>query len=62
MTITVDIQKDIAIVYVARKPVNALDLALWKQLTSTLYDLEMDLRIRGLILISGLQRAIFSAG
>lgn len=60
--ISVDILGHFATVYITRQPVNAFDLALWKQLEETLSELERDEKIQGVVFISGLQRGTFSAG
>ena len=51
-----------ALVTMAREPVNTLTLALWQQLAQAVRQCEKDPSIRGIIIASGLQRDIFTAG
>lgn len=51
-----------AIVTVKSEPVNALNLKLWSALLQTLDGLEKQDDVRGVILQSGLQRDLFTAG
>jgi 3,2-trans-enoyl-CoA isomerase len=45
-----------------RNPVNSMNLELWIQLDKALTDLENNPKIRGIIIQSGLDRNVFTAG
>jgi len=51
-----------AIVTIAREPVNSMNLELWQQLAAAIRELEGNRSVRGVILQSGLQRDVFTAG
>ena len=51
-----------AIVTIAREPVNSMNLELWRDLASTLAELEANPQVHGLFLQSGSKRAVFTAG
>lgn len=51
-----------AVLTIKKEPVNSLDLGMWVALEAALDALEADKSVSGLILISGLQRDVFSAG
>jgi 3,2-trans-enoyl-CoA isomerase len=51
-----------AIVTLMREPVNTMNMSMWEQLSETLDMLEANLKIRGVIFQSGLQRDVFTAG
>ncbi|KXZ56911.1 hypothetical protein GPECTOR_1g821 [Gonium pectorale] len=61
--ISVDVrQGGIAVVTLAKEPVNSMDLAAWQLLDQTLTRLEADTSINAVIFASGLKRDVFSAG
>eukprot|EP00210_Caulerpa_lentillifera_P009672 g9228.t1 len=51
-----------AVVRLQKEPVNAMDLAFWKELSEVIQSLEEDPTIKGVIFCSGLTRDIFTAG
>ena len=51
-----------AIVEINNPPVNALTTELWTDLTAALAQCEQDSAIRGIVICSGLEKDIFSAG
>ena len=55
-------QQFYAVLSLRSDPVNALNLEVWAQLLSALHRLEADPKVRGLILTSGVQKDIFTAG
>mmetsp|Transcript_60506 Transcript_60506/g.129837 ORF Transcript_60506/g.129837 Transcript_60506/m.129837 type:complete len:269 (-) Transcript_60506:68-874(-) len=52
----------IAVVTIAKEPVNSMDLTLWQELLAALEVLEADGTTRGVIFRSGLKRSVFTAG
>ena len=52
----------IAVVTMAREPVNSMNLDVWRQLSAALEELEADPAIRGVIWRSGLVKDVFTAG
>lgn len=52
----------IAVVTLAKEPVNSMDLGLWKELLSAVESIEADSEVRGMIFRSGLKRGVFTAG
>jgi len=51
-----------AVLSMCREPVNTLNKALWQQLFDVVNELEADDNVRGVVITSGLQRDIFTAG
>lgn len=51
-----------AILTLQKEPVNSLDLITWQQLEKALDELEANMSVSGLIIMSGLKRDVFSAG
>jgi enoyl-CoA hydratase/carnithine racemase len=51
-----------AVLSLHKAPVNSLDLAMWQALDAALTALEQEPSIAGVIIVSGLQRDVFSAG
>ncbi|GLI69176.1 hypothetical protein VaNZ11_013745 [Volvox africanus] len=61
--VRVDVQASgIAVVTIAKEPVNSMDLAMWVQLDRVLLALEADNSITAIVFTSGLKRDVFSAG
>jgi len=61
--VTVSKQGDgIAVVTLAKEPVNTMNLDFWKELLSTMETLEADKEVRAVIFQSGLKRSVFTAG
>ncbi|GLC38055.1 hypothetical protein PLESTB_000441900 [Pleodorina starrii] len=61
--VTVDVQSGgIAVVTMAKEPVNSMDLAMWSRLDQVLMDLEADASVHAVVFASGLKRDVFSAG
>lgn len=54
--------KGVAIVTIKREPVNSMNLDLWSQLSAAIDQCEKDKEVRGIIICSGLQKDIFTAG
>ncbi|KAG2448174.1 hypothetical protein HYH02_006759 [Chlamydomonas schloesseri] len=52
----------IAVVTMAKEPVNSMDLAMWRGLDAALQSLEADPAVLAVIFTSGLRRDVFSAG
>ncbi|EFJ41714.1 hypothetical protein VOLCADRAFT_77525 [Volvox carteri f. nagariensis] len=52
----------IALVTVAKEPVNSMDLAMWARLDQVLMELETNPAVNAVIFASGLKRDVFSAG
>ncbi|PNH09389.1 Enoyl-CoA delta isomerase 1, mitochondrial [Tetrabaena socialis] len=52
----------IAIVTVAKEPVNSMDLDMWMRLDQAIAGLEADPSITAVIIVSGLKKDVFSAG
>jgi len=52
----------IAVVTIAKEPVNTMDLGLWRELLAALEALEADPQVRGVVFRSGLKRSVFTAG
>lgn len=52
----------VAVVTLAREPVNTMNLKFWQDLMATLEQLEADPRVRAVIFTSGLRRDVFTAG
>ncbi|GIL42648.1 hypothetical protein Vafri_598 [Volvox africanus] len=61
--VRIDVQAGgIAVVTIAKEPVNSMDLAMWVQLDRVLLSLEADNSIIAVVITSGLKRDVFSAG
>ncbi|KAG2442408.1 hypothetical protein HXX76_002494 [Chlamydomonas incerta] len=52
----------IAVVTMAKEPVNSMDLAMWRGLDAALQSLEADPSVVAVVFTSGLRRDVFSAG
>ncbi|GIL99773.1 hypothetical protein Vretimale_4895 [Volvox reticuliferus] len=52
----------IAVVTIAKEPVNSMDLAMWMELDRVLVSLEANTSVAAVIFASGLKRDVFSAG
>lgn len=52
----------VAVVTLAREPVNTMNLKFWQDLMATLEQLEADPKVRAVIFTSGLRRDVFTAG
>lgn len=57
-----DLKGSFAILTIKREPVNSMNLDLWEQLLASLDECEKDGKIRGIIITSGLQKSLFTAG
>jgi len=51
-----------AVIYLAKEPVNSMDLELWKQIRAAFAECEADSTINGVIFASGLKKDVFTAG
>ena len=51
-----------AVLTIRREPVNSMNLELWAELGAAVEDCERDRSVRGIIICSGLQKDIFTAG
>jgi len=51
-----------AVLTIAKEPVNTMNLQLWQALSDALISIESNSAIRGLLIVSGLKRDIFTAG
>ncbi|WIA42748.1 hypothetical protein OEZ86_008691 [Tetradesmus obliquus] len=60
--ITTQKKQGYAIISIAKEPVNSFDTAMWQALHAALQAVEADSSMRGVIIASGLQRDIFTAG
>lgn len=60
--VKIDKLANYAIITLHREPVNSMNLDVWIQLQSALTECEKDSNMRGIIINSGLQKHIFSAG
>jgi len=61
-TVSVAKEGPVAIVTLAKEPVNTMDLSFWKELLATMETLEADKGVRGVIFQSGLKKGVFTAG
>jgi len=52
----------VAVVTLAKEPVNTMDLNFWKELLSVMESLEADKEVRGVVFQSGLKKSVFTAG
>jgi len=52
----------IAVVTLAKEPVNTMDLSLWEELLAAINTLEADSEVRAVVFRSGLKRSVFTAG
>lgn len=52
----------IAVVTIAKEPVNSMDLGLWRELLAVIEALEEDREVRAMVFCSGLKRNVFTAG
>lgn len=62
---TVSVTKEagnLAVVTLAKEPVNSMDLAFWQELLKTFEGLESDPEVRAVVFRSGLRRSVFTAG
>ncbi|CAE8695630.1 unnamed protein product, partial [Polarella glacialis] len=62
MSVAVSKDGDVAVVTIAKEPVNSMDLGLWKELLAAFEALEADSEVRGVVFVSGLKKNIFTAG
>mmetsp|Transcript_8639 Transcript_8639/g.23227 ORF Transcript_8639/g.23227 Transcript_8639/m.23227 type:complete len:285 (+) Transcript_8639:173-1027(+) len=60
--VSVTVKEGYAILSLHKEPVNSLDLRLWQELEAVLTSLEASPLVTGLIITSGLQRDVFTAG
>jgi 3,2-trans-enoyl-CoA isomerase len=56
------IKDSFAVLTIKREPVNSMNLDLWEQLLEALDECEKDPKTRGIIITSGLQKSLFTAG
>lgn len=52
----------LAVLTLAREPVNSMNLELWSELGAALDALEADPAVRGVVIASGLKKDVFTAG
>jgi 3,2-trans-enoyl-CoA isomerase len=52
----------VAVMTLAKEPVNSMDLAFWQELFAKFEDLEKDEAVRAVVFRSGLKRNVFTAG
>jgi enoyl-CoA hydratase/carnithine racemase len=60
--VTTTIEKSFAIITIKREPVNSMNLEMWQQLQSALDACEDNHKLRGIVITSGLEKSIFTAG
>lgn len=59
---SVEIADSIATLSIKREPVNSMNMQLWQELQDNLTKLESNPKVRALIITSGLEKNIFTAG
>ncbi|KAG2487941.1 hypothetical protein HYH03_013520 [Edaphochlamys debaryana] len=62
VTVRTDPASGIAVLTMAKEPVNSMDYAMWAGLDSALSSLEADPSVKAVVFSSGLKRDVFSAG
>jgi 3,2-trans-enoyl-CoA isomerase len=60
--ISLETRKNYGIVTIKREPVNSMNLDVWNELLATLDACESHKKIRGVIIQSGVERDVFTAG
>lgn len=53
---------NIAVLTIAKEPVNSMSLSLWKELLASLESVEADNEVRAIVFRSGLKKNVFTAG
>ena len=60
--VSVEKNKNYAVISLVKEPVNSMNLELWKALAAAINECDSDPNIRGIIFTSGVKKNVFTAG